>query len=100
MGRLEAEIKVLDRQWARKHWLGLIALVAIPLMIAGVQALWVVIAVLAAPCLVATQAYLLYVRRRECHELIAQAKVDLERVKDGAPLIGRVSSPSPRASPS
>jgi len=83
--RLESEIEVLNRQWSKKHWLGLVALVAVPLMIAGVQPLWVAIAVIAAPCLVATQAYLLYIRRRECIELIAQAKIDLERVEAGAP---------------
>lgn len=90
IGRLQSEITVLDRQWNRKHWLGLVALAAIPLMIAGAQPMWIVIAVLAAPCLVATQAYLLYVRRRECHELIAQAKRD----------VTRVSVPSPKAASS
>lgn len=83
--RLEAEIVVLDRQWSKKHWLGLIALAAIPLMIARVSPLWVVVAIIAAPSLVATQAYLLYVRRRECRHLIEQAKQDLDWVESGAP---------------
>ena len=83
--RLENEIVVLNRQWSRKHWLGLVALVAIPLMIARVPPLWIAISIIASPCLVATQAYLLYVRRRECLELIEQAKLDLERVEAGAP---------------
>lgn len=89
--RLETEIVVLDRQWNRKHWLGLVALVAIPLMIARVPPLWVAIAVIAAPALVATQAYLLYVRRRECRHLIEQARQDLDWVEGGAPSIGRAS---------
>jgi hypothetical protein len=80
VGRLEAELAVLDRQWATKHRLGLVALVALPLMIARVEALWIAIAILAAPCLVATQAYLLYMRRTECRELIEQAERDLARV--------------------
>ncbi len=83
--RLKTEIGVLNRQWQRKHWLGLVGLVAIPLMIARVPPMWIVIAVVAAPCLVATQAYLLYVRRRECIQLIGEAERDLERVEAGAP---------------
>jgi hypothetical protein len=82
--RLQAEIVVLNRQWSRKHWLGAVALVAIPLMILHVEPMWVAIAVIAAPCLIATQAYLLYVRRRECVELIAEARRDLSRVEGGA----------------
>lgn len=94
MTRLEAEIVVLDRQWRQKHWLGLISLAAVPLMILGFEPLWIGIALLGGPSLVATQAYLLYVRRRECRELIAQAQIDIERV------IARASSPasSPRTS--
>jgi hypothetical protein len=91
IGRLESEIVVLDRQWSKKHWLGLIALAAIPLMIAHASPLWVVIAILAAPALVATQAYLLYVRRRECRHLIEQARQDLDWVESGAPPIGGTS---------
>lgn len=91
IGRLESEIVVLDRQWSKKHWLALFGLVAIPLMIAGVAPLWIAITVIATPCLVATQAYLLYVRRRECHELIAQAKQDLDWVESGAPSMARAS---------
>ncbi len=83
--RLEAEIQVLDRQWSRKHWLGLSVLVVVPMMIFGVAPLWIALAVLAAPCLVATQAYLLWVRRRECRHLIEQAEQDLEWVESGAP---------------
>ena len=37
--RLKTEIGVLNRQWQRKHWLGLVGLVAIPLMIARVPPL-------------------------------------------------------------
>lgn len=83
--RLQSEIVVLDRQWNKKHWMGLIGLVAIPLMIARVEAMWIVIAVFGAPLLVATQSYLLYVRRRECRMLIEQAKQDLDWVESGAP---------------
>src|SRR6185369_10678246 len=91
IGRLESEITVLDRQWSKKHWLGLFGLVVIPLMIAGVAPLWIAIAVIATPCLIGTQAYLLYVRRRECHHLIAQARQDLDWVESGAPSMGRAS---------
>ena len=87
MTRLEAEIVVLDRQWRQKHWLGLIGLSAVPLAILGFEPLWIAIALLGGPSLVATQAYLLYVRRRECRDLIAQAQLDIERV------IARASSP-------
>ena len=82
--RLEQEIVVLNRQWNQKHWLGAVALIAIPLMILHVEPMWVAISVIAAPCFVATQAYLLYVRRRECVELIAEARRDLSRVESGA----------------
>lgn len=83
--RLETEIGVLERQWNKKHWLALFGLVAIPLMIAGVSPLWVAITIIATPCLVATQAYLLYMRRAECRELISQAKIDLDFVQRGGP---------------
>lgn len=85
--RLQAELVVLERQWSRKHWLGLSILIVIPLAIAQVPAVWILVTLLAAPSLVATQAYLLWVRRRECHDLIAQARRDLERVEAGAPLV-------------
>ncbi len=91
--RLEEEVRVLDHQWGRKHWLGLIVLIAIPLMIGGAPPLWIVLAILGAPCLVATQAYLLYVRRAECRNLIEQARMDIARVQAGAP---RMSHPSMR----
>jgi hypothetical protein len=89
--RLHAEVAVLDRQWSRKHWLAAFGLVAIPLMIARVPPIFIAITVIATPCLVATQAYLLYIRRRECKALIEQAKTDLDWVENGAPPMTRTS---------
>lgn len=80
--RLQGELKVLERQWGRKHWLGLTALIAIPLLAFGLPPVYALIAIVQAPCLVATQAYLLWVRRNECRELIGQARRDLVTVRD------------------
>lgn len=75
--RLEHELSILQRQWDRKHLLAFFGLLAIPAyflfggLVAGVV-------VLCTPALVATQAYLLAVRRVECRQLISETKRELE----------------------
>jgi hypothetical protein len=71
--RLGREIAILDRQWNLKYRLAFLGLLAIPLyFVAG--RFWAVIIVLMTPALVATQAYLLAVRRTEARELLDDAK--------------------------
>jgi hypothetical protein len=74
--RLQRELVLLEQQWKKKHWLALFVVAAIPAffvfgrLVAG-------IVVLCTPALVATQAYLLAVRRTECRQLIEEAKREL-----------------------
>ena len=76
IARLRSELATLERQWSRKHLLALFGLAAIPCyfvfgpLIAGVV-------LVCTPALVATQAYLLYVRRAECVQLIDETRREL-----------------------
>lgn len=74
--RLEGELRALDRHWARKHHLAVFALLAVPayFLFGGVVA---TVIVLCTPALVATQAYLLAVRRVECRQLIDETRREL-----------------------
>lgn len=80
--RLRAELATLERQWSRKHLLALFGLAAIPCyflfgpFVAGVV-------LLCTPALVATQAYLLYVRRAECVQLIAETRSEIAISRGG-----------------
>ena len=81
--RLTREIAVLDRQWERKYRLALIIVLAIPLyFLAG--RFWAGIVIVMTPALVATQAYLLTVRRAEARELYAEAKHAAAAIRRGA----------------
>jgi hypothetical protein len=74
--RLGAELAHLEARWKTKHWLAVFGVLAIPAFIfAG--ALWGIGVLMATPCLVATQAYLIGMRRAECKQLILQTKRDL-----------------------
>jgi len=77
--RLKKELAVLDRQWARKHYLGAFGLLAIPAYFYGVA--YTIIVLLCTPALIAVQAYLIGVRRNECRELIAEARGELARLR-------------------
>jgi len=74
--RLRGEMAHLERQWARKFRLVAFALTAVPayLLFGGVVA-GVVVA--CTPALVATQAYLLYVRMVECSQLIRETRAEI-----------------------
>ena len=77
--RLGRELDQIERQWNRKHLLGFLALAAFPAYaLAGPLAAG--ICVVCAPALVATQAYLLAVRRTECRQLIEETRVELRRL--------------------
>lgn len=78
--RLRKQLLVLEGQWKKKHRLALFALVAIPLFIFA-PPLWGIGALMATPCLVATQAYLIGMRRAECRELILQTQRDLATLR-------------------
>ncbi len=80
--RLKKELAVLDRQWARKHYLGVFGLLAIPAYFYGVA--YTIIVLLCTPALIAVQAYLIGVRRNECRELIAEARGELGRLRGAA----------------
>lgn len=78
--RLDDELALLERQWNRKHWLALFALLGIPayFVFGGLVAFVVVICT---PALVGTQAYLLWVRRGECRQLLAETRRDLDTLR-------------------
>lgn len=79
VARLQAELATLERQWDRKHRLMLFGLAAIPayLLFGGLVA---AVVLLCTPALVATQAYLLYVRRMECRQLIDETRREIDRL--------------------
>jgi hypothetical protein len=80
IGRLRGQLEVLERQWKKKHWLALFGLLAIPIWIFA-PPMWTVATLMATPCLVATQAYLIMMRRAECRELILQCRRDLQSLQ-------------------
>lgn len=82
VARLERELAVLERQWARKHYLSAFALLALPALYFG--GLYAVIVLLCTPALVGTQAYLIGVRRSECRELIREAQRELAQLRSKA----------------
>jgi hypothetical protein len=87
--RLRAELATLERQWQRKHLLGLFGLAAIPCYFAF-GAFVASVVLVCTPALVATQAYLLYVRRMECVQLIAETRNEIALARRGpAPRISR-----------
>ncbi|MBN8609509.1 MAG: hypothetical protein J0L92_02935 [Deltaproteobacteria bacterium] len=79
LSRLQKELAILDRQWARKHLLAAFGLVALPALYFGT--LYAVIVLLCTPALVATQAYLIGVRRSECRELIEEARREIAHLR-------------------
>jgi hypothetical protein len=80
--RLKKELAILQRQWDRKHLLGLFGLFAIPAYFVGPA--YAVIVVLCTPALIGTQAYLLGVRISECKELLVEARTELARLRPPA----------------
>lgn len=80
--RLQKELGILQRQWDRKHLLGLFGLFAIPAYFVGPA--YAVIVLLCTPALIGTQAYLLGVRMSECKELLAEARTELARLRPPA----------------
>lgn len=77
--RLEGELAILERQWDRKYWLAAFGLLAIPAAYWGLA--YSVIFVLCTPALIATQAYLIGVRRSECKELIDEAQREIAALR-------------------
>jgi hypothetical protein len=77
--RLQKELAILQRQWDQKYRLGAFGLLALPAAYWGLA--YSVIIVLCTPALIATQAYLIGVRRNECRELIAEAKRELTTLR-------------------
>jgi hypothetical protein len=80
--RLQRELEVLERQWQKKHLLALFGLAAIPAHFAFGR-LVAAIVLLCTPALVATQAYLLYVRRAECRQLIDETRREIALLPGG-----------------
>ncbi len=78
--RLRSQLAVLEDQWTKKHRLALFVLFSIPAFI-FVPPLWGVAIIMATPCLVATQAYLIGMRRAECRELILQSQRDIASLR-------------------
>lgn len=81
--RLHKELAVLDRQWAQKYRLGAFGLLALPAAYWGIAYSFIVL--LCTPALIATQAYLIGVRRSECRELIGEAKRELASLRRSQP---------------
>jgi hypothetical protein len=81
--RLENELKTIQTQWNKRHYLFGFILLTIPahFLLGKVYA---VIGVLCTPALYATQSYLLYIRRNECRELIAEALRDIKQIEASA----------------
>ncbi|MFN7699083.1 MAG: hypothetical protein ACK5U8_14375, partial [Deltaproteobacteria bacterium] len=79
LARLQRELAVLDRQWSQKLRLGAFGLLAIPALYWGPE--YAVIILLCTPALIATQAYLIGVRRNECRELIGEARRELATLR-------------------
>jgi hypothetical protein len=77
--RLQKELAILQRQWDQKYRLGAFGLLALPAAYWGLA--YSVIIALCTPALIATQAYLIGVRRNECRELIAEAKRELTTLR-------------------
>lgn len=81
--RLEGELRMLDRAWSRKHLLAAFGLFAIPAyflfggLVAGVV-------LFCTPALIATQAYLVGVRRYECRQLIDETRRELAYARQRA----------------
>ena len=80
IARLETELLVLHRQWTKKHWLMLFGLLAIPAHL-FLGPFFAGIVIVCTPLLVLTQAYLLYVRRAECAQLIDEARYEIVRME-------------------
>jgi hypothetical protein len=80
--RLHEELAILQRQWDRKHLLGLFGILAIPAYFVGPA--YALIVVICTPALIGTQAYLLAVRMAECKELIAETRGELARLQPPA----------------
>jgi hypothetical protein len=80
--RLHAELASLDRQWARKYWLGLFALAAVPAWFLSETVAMATL--ISSPILVGVRAYLLAVRREECRQLIHETQRELQLL-DAAP---------------
>lgn len=81
--RLEHELAILQRQWDRKHYLWAFGVLVVPAYFVF-DALIALVVALCTPALVATQAYLLAVRRAECRQLITETKRELDFAKLGA----------------
>ena len=77
--RLQKELAVLQRQWDQKYRLGAFGLLALPAAYWGLA--YSLIIVLCTPALIATQAYLIGVRRNECRELIGEAKREIAMLR-------------------
>jgi hypothetical protein len=92
--RLRAELGVLEQQWKKRYWLALFGLFAIPGMyFFGLPAL--ALGILGTPALVATQSYLLAVRRAECEQLIEESRRALLRLARAADPAGAARPPKP-----
>lgn len=90
--RLQSELTVLEAQWKKRHYLALFGLLTIPAyFFFGAPAL--ALGVLGTPALLATQSYLLAVRRTECEQLIQESKRALARMARA----GESPTPKPTA---
>ncbi len=93
--RLNGELALLERQWSRKHLLAVFGLFAIPayFLFGGLVA---AVVLFCTPALIATQAYLVGIRRMECRQLIAETHRELAAAKRrAAPRIATERTPDP-----
>lgn len=77
--RLENELKIIQTQWNKRHFLFGFVVLSIPAYFLFGK-VYAVIGVLCTPALYATQSYLLYIRRNECRELISEARRDIKQI--------------------
>ena len=81
--RLENELKTIQTQWNKRHYLFAFIILTVPAYF-FLGKTYAVIGVLCTPALYATQSYLLYIRRNECRELIAEAQRDIKQIATSA----------------
>ena len=82
--RLAGELELIERQWVRRHWLGLFGIAALPAYFFSGEVAFAI--VVSTPILIAAQTYLLAVRRREAQELREEMTEEIARLDAPEPL--------------
>lgn len=76
--RLATELRLIERQWVKRHWLGLFGIAALPAYFFSAEVAFAI--AVSTPILIAAQTYLLAVRRREAMELREEMTEEIARL--------------------